>query len=148
MFKHFSVMPSKHQSTYRDVINCSHPLHDFLHTLFWNFTVGMNVLFMYYNEKWLRNVWNQEHSIPKNSSSQSVSSEQKWYRKTCKIMKADYSCASKSLSRSGTLHSHSRGMLKETFHSKGRDSGSNLTEKQITCILVLQRFLWGEKSTS
>lgn len=32
-FQYF-IQPSKHQSTSRDIMNCSHPLHHFLHTLF------------------------------------------------------------------------------------------------------------------
>lgn len=52
------------------------------------------------NEKWLRNVKLRTFNT-KEQQPQSVSSEQKWCRKTCKIMKADYSCASKSLPRPG-----------------------------------------------
>lgn len=66
------ALPSKHQSNSRVIINCSHPRHYFLHTLFWNFTEGMSVLSLYCNEKSLRNVWNWEHSIPKSSSSHRV----------------------------------------------------------------------------
>lgn len=136
------ALPSKHQSSSRGIINCSHPLHEFLQTLFGNFTEGMSVLSLHCNEKWLRNVWTWEYSISKNSSShrgRAVS------RKTWKITKADYSCAPKSLPRPGTVQSHSQGKHKETFPSKDRDKGSNLTGKQITCILLLQTLLWGGK---
>lgn len=103
----------------------------------------MSVLSLYCNEVIKKCVKLWTFNTKEQQQPQSVSSEQKWCRNTWKIMKADYSCASKSLPGLGTAQSQPR-QAQGSISQQGWDTGSNHTEEKITCILFFGNS-FGEK---